>query len=44
MVNPAIESLTLSARSGEGLRGWYDWLHRAAAAARAMPFAPGGGD
>jgi len=30
-VNPAIEMLTLSARTGEGLEGWYDWLRREAA-------------
>jgi hydrogenase nickel incorporation protein HypB len=33
-VNPDIEVLALSARSGEGLQAWYDWLRRAAAAAR----------
>jgi hydrogenase nickel incorporation protein HypB len=31
-VNPAIEMLTLSARTGEGLESWYDWLRRQAAA------------
>jgi hydrogenase nickel incorporation protein HypB len=36
-VNPALEMLTLSARSGEGLRDWYDWLHREAAAVRTRP-------
>ena len=30
-VNPAIEMLTLSARTGEGLETWYDWLRREAA-------------
>ncbi len=34
-VNPAIDVLALSARSGEGLQAWYDWLHREATAARA---------
>ena len=29
-VNPAIEVLWLSARSGKGLAAWYDWLRRAA--------------
>jgi hydrogenase nickel incorporation protein HypB len=29
-VNPAIEILTLSATSGEGLDGWYDWISAAA--------------
>jgi hydrogenase nickel incorporation protein HypB len=33
-VNPAIELLTLSARNGEGLDAWYDWLRREAATAR----------
>ena len=33
-VNPGIAALTLSARSGEGLSDWYDWLRREAAAAR----------
>jgi hydrogenase nickel incorporation protein HypB len=31
-VNPAITALTLSARTGEGLEAWYDWLRRKAAA------------
>jgi len=35
-VNPAIEVLALSARSGEGLHCWYDWLRREAIAARAI--------
>jgi hydrogenase nickel incorporation protein HypB len=30
-VNPAIESLRVSARTGEGLAGWYQWLARARA-------------
>ncbi|HEY1983192.1 MAG TPA: hydrogenase nickel incorporation protein HypB [Xanthobacteraceae bacterium] len=38
-VNPEIMTLTLSARSGEGLDTWYDWLGREAAAARAAAFA-----
>ena len=31
-VNPAITALQLSARTGEGLAGWYAWLRREAAA------------
>jgi hydrogenase nickel incorporation protein HypB len=31
-VNPAITALELSARTGEGLDGWYAWLRREAAA------------
>jgi hydrogenase nickel incorporation protein HypB len=27
-INPHIEALQLSARSGEGMAGWYDWLRR----------------
>jgi hydrogenase nickel incorporation protein HypB len=34
MVNPGIATLSLSARSGEGMDAWYDWLGRAAANAR----------
>jgi hydrogenase nickel incorporation protein HypB len=37
-VNPAIEILILSTRSGEGLAAWYDWLHREAMATRATAF------
>jgi hydrogenase nickel incorporation protein HypB len=37
-INPAIEFLALSARSGQGLGAWYDWLHREAAAVRATTF------
>jgi hydrogenase nickel incorporation protein HypB len=33
-VNPDITVLRLSARSGEGLEAWYDWLRRELAAAR----------
>jgi len=33
-VNPGIEVLTLSARSGEGLAEWYDWLRREMASMR----------
>lgn len=33
-VNPGIGVLTLSARTGERLAGWYDWLRREAAAVR----------
>lgn len=31
MVNPEIEILRLSSRSGEGMAGWYAWLERLAA-------------
>jgi hydrogenase nickel incorporation protein HypB len=31
-VNPSISSIRLSARTGEGLERWYDWLRREAAA------------
>jgi hydrogenase nickel incorporation protein HypB len=34
-VNPEITVLSLSARSGEGLGAWYDWLRQQHAAARA---------
>jgi len=37
-VNPAITALELSARSGEGLDGWYAWLRREAAAVRGAVF------
>ena len=37
-VNPAIAALKLSARSGEGLDGWYTWLRREAVAARGAVF------
>jgi len=33
-VNPDIVVLPLSARSGEGLAAWYDWIHREASAVR----------
>jgi hydrogenase nickel incorporation protein HypB len=33
-INPAIEAMRLSARSGEGLATWYDWLRREAKATR----------
>jgi len=33
-VNPDILVLPVSARSGEGLDGWYDWLRRELAIAR----------
>jgi len=33
-VNPAIKTFLLSARTGEGLASWYDWLRGEAAAAR----------
>jgi hydrogenase nickel incorporation protein HypB len=35
-VNPEIDVLIVSARSGEGMQGWYEWLHREAIAARAL--------
>ena len=28
-INPALTVLEVSARSGEGLRAWYEWLHQA---------------
>jgi hydrogenase nickel incorporation protein HypB len=31
-INPAITTLALSARTGDGLEAWYDWLRREAAA------------
>lgn len=37
-VNPGIEILAVSARTGEGLDAWYDWLGAAAGRARAEPF------
>jgi hydrogenase nickel incorporation protein HypB len=37
-VNPAITALELSARTGEGLDGWYAWLRREAAAVRGAVF------
>jgi len=33
-VNPAITAMAVSARSGDGLPGWYDWLRRAMKAIR----------
>ena len=38
-VNPDIAVLRVSARSGEGLPGWYDWVRRASAEARKAAFA-----
>ena len=38
-VNPDIEILQLSARTGEGLDDWYRWLRREAASVRAEAFA-----
>jgi hydrogenase nickel incorporation protein HypB len=38
-VNPEIGALQVSARSGEGIESWYDWLRQAASAARAAAFA-----
>jgi hydrogenase nickel incorporation protein HypB len=37
-VNPAITTLELSARTGEGLDGWYAWLRREAASVRDAVF------
>jgi hydrogenase nickel incorporation protein HypB len=37
-VNPQIEVLTLSARSGEGLKDWYDLLAGRAAAVKESAF------
>jgi hydrogenase nickel incorporation protein HypB len=37
-VNPAITTLELSARTGEGLGGWYAWLRREAASVRDAAF------
>ena len=34
MVNPEIEVLTVSARTGEGLDNWYGWLRGQRVAAR----------
>lgn len=36
-VNPEIQALCLSARSGDGLATWYDWLRREAKVIRAAP-------
>jgi len=41
-INPAIETLEVSATSGEGLEAWLNWLMRAAAAMREDAFALGG--
>ena len=38
LINPRITVLRLSARSGEGLDGWYDWIRRHATLARAAAF------
>ncbi len=37
-VNPTITVLKLSARTGEGLESWYDWLRREAATVRDAVF------
>ena len=37
-VNPEIETLRLSARTGEGLEGWYDWLRKETVATREAAF------
>ena len=36
-VNPGIVTLRVSARTGEGLDAWYDWIRQEAAAVRANP-------
>jgi hydrogenase nickel incorporation protein HypB len=36
-VNPAIQVLSVSARSGEGLMAWYDWLRAGRAALQPAP-------
>ncbi len=38
-VNPQIAVLSLSARTGEGLGGWYDWLRRECAGMKGAAFA-----
>ena len=38
-VNPQIEVLSVSARTGEGLEGWYAWLRRECAGVKAAAFA-----
>jgi len=41
VVNPNITTYRLSARSGEGLVAWYDWIRREATAARNVSFEVG---
>jgi hydrogenase nickel incorporation protein HypB len=38
-VNPGMSVLRLSARTGEGMSSWYDWLRREAKAASEAAFA-----
>ena len=38
-INPEIKLLHLSARTGEGVEGWYQWLRREAASVRDAAFA-----
>jgi hydrogenase nickel incorporation protein HypB len=38
-VNPQIEVLSISARTGEGMGSWYDWLRRECAGMKAAAFA-----
>lgn len=38
-VNPQIEVLSLSARTGQGMDGWYEWLRRESAGMHAAAFA-----
>jgi hydrogenase nickel incorporation protein HypB len=37
-VNPAIEVLAISAKTGEGLKGWYDWISTASQHVHAAAF------
>ena len=38
-VNPGIAAISLSARTGEGMQQWYDWLQREWMVAREAAFA-----
>lgn len=40
-LNPEVETIRLSAKTGEGLESWYDWIARQADKARERAFAPG---
>jgi hydrogenase nickel incorporation protein HypB len=40
-INPALDVRTVSARTGEGMSGWYEWLMARADAARLLPRSPG---
>jgi hydrogenase nickel incorporation protein HypB len=37
-VNPSISSIRLSARTGEGLEAWYEWLRHESSRARGQAF------